>query len=143
DRLVLTAMGFRSSSIDYEARVLSLVEVDADGLCVRSMSFDEDDFDAAFAELDERYAAGEGSAYPVWGVLMDTLPRTAEWDLTRALARCSEDLVMVDHRAVSIGRVEGREKWAEVVGQLHDLIPDLRIRVIEICGISPTTIVFR
>jgi class 3 adenylate cyclase/tetratricopeptide (TPR) repeat protein len=50
-----------ASRIDVEN--LALVERDAEGRGVRLVVFDPDDFDAAYADLGARYAAGEGAPH--------------------------------------------------------------------------------
>ena len=47
----------------HSAEALCIVEVDADNGSSRRIVFDLDDIDAAFAELDARYLAGEAAAY--------------------------------------------------------------------------------
>ena len=48
----------------------SITEVDADGWMVAKVEFDLDDIDAAIAELDARYLAGEAAAYAhTWSVI--------------------------------------------------------------------------
>ena len=50
--------------------MLGIVEIDADEPIVAFVAFDPDDFDAAFAELDARYLAGEAAAYAhTWSVI--------------------------------------------------------------------------
>ena len=43
--------------------MLNIVEIDADERIAAVVAFDPDDFDAAFAELDARYLAGEAAPY--------------------------------------------------------------------------------
>jgi len=46
---------------EISAEVLSIVEIDADDRIVAHVGFDIDDIDAALAELDARYLAGEAA----------------------------------------------------------------------------------
>ena len=62
ERLALTRMVARTPAGDESAR-LSVNQLDADGRMVRSVLFDEGDLDAALAELDEWYLAGEGAPH--------------------------------------------------------------------------------
>ncbi len=49
---------------------LDIVEIDAEERIVGVVVFDLDDFDAAFAELDARYLAGEAAAHArTWSVI--------------------------------------------------------------------------
>ena len=53
---------------------LNIVEIDADERIVADVVFDLDDFDAAFAELDARYIAGEAAAHAgTWSVIAGAL----------------------------------------------------------------------
>ena len=64
DRLVLFRVGFldRDQKPDaFRTEVLCVAEIDADERIVASVSFDLDDVDAAFEELDARYLAGEAA----------------------------------------------------------------------------------
>ena len=66
ERLVLVRTHFSGSDQGPEAfltEVLGLVEIDADERIVAIVIFDLDDFDAAIAELDARYLAGEAAAH--------------------------------------------------------------------------------
>lgn len=91
ERLTLTRM----RSLVFQTEVLNLLEVDTDERIKAVIVFDLDDFDAAIAELDTQYLAGEAAAYShTWSVIMravdalnhrETLPTTADW-------------VSIDHR---------------------------------------------
>ena len=50
--------------------MLDVVEIDADDRIAALVMFDPDDIDAAFAELDARYLAGEAAAHAhTWSVI--------------------------------------------------------------------------
>ena len=66
----VSLLGPRSRARGIPTEVLSIVEIDADERIVASSSFDLDDIDAAFEELDARYLAGEAAAYShTWSVI--------------------------------------------------------------------------
>ena len=75
ERLVLARV--RASGRDPKAiqnDALNIVEIDADERIMAAITFDLDDFDAAIAELDARYLAGEAAAYAqTWSVVMRTV----------------------------------------------------------------------
>ena len=48
---------------EFETHALTLVEADDEGRVRRNVYFDATDIDAAFEELDHRYAAGEGASF--------------------------------------------------------------------------------
>ena len=63
-------LGRRPAARGVRPRVLSIVEIDADDRIAARITFDPDDIDAAFAELDARYLAGEAAAHAhTWSVI--------------------------------------------------------------------------
>ena len=56
--------------------MLSILEIDDDERIVALVAFDLDDIDAAFAELEARYLAGEAAAHAhTWSVIAAGLRR--------------------------------------------------------------------
>jgi len=74
---------------------VDVIELDADERVVARIVFDPDDFDAAVAELDARYIAGEAAAHAqTWSVIV-----RAYWSLIRhELPPTTPDWVNLDHR---------------------------------------------
>ena len=72
-RLVLSrarASGRDPRADAFRTEVLSIAELDADERITAIVTFDPDDFDAAIAELDARYLAGEAAAHArTWSVI--------------------------------------------------------------------------
>ena len=73
ERLVLYArphLATETKRLTHSARRwLGIVEINADKRIAAFVSFDPDDFDAAIAELDARYLAGEAAAHAhTWSV---------------------------------------------------------------------------
>ena len=99
ERLALN--GVRSSRRgEVSDEVLIIAEIDADNRIAAGVVFDADDIDAAFAELDARYLAGEAAAHShTWSVIKEAYagfnrrespPTTPNWvniDHRRAVAR--------------------------------------------------------
>ncbi|HTC70716.1 MAG TPA: hypothetical protein VK662_14195, partial [Acidothermaceae bacterium] len=97
-RLALTRARYSRSNEEPEAfhvDFLQLVEIDAVQRIAALMAFDLDDFDAAMAELDARYVAGEAAAHAhTWSVITqayDALNR-------REMLPTTPDWVNIDHR---------------------------------------------
>ena len=67
DRLTLARVTHRTAAGD-ESILLAIIELDADGLIARATSFDDADLAAALADLDQRYAVGEGAPHGKPGV---------------------------------------------------------------------------
>src|SRR5581483_9387179 len=136
DRLALCRVVFAGEG-DFEVEILEVDEVDGDGRLVATISLDVDDVEAAFAELDERYLVGEGA--PVggcWRVIARAVAafNARDWDVWAASA--SEDFAYLDHRPMKFGEIEGRADNVLMDQTLVDVIPDLRMRVIRIEGIT-------
>ena len=75
--------------------VLNVVEIDADERIVATVAFDLDDFDAAIAELDARYLAGEAAAHAhTWSVIAAAYAALNR----RELPPTTPDWVNIDHR---------------------------------------------
>jgi hypothetical protein len=88
----------------FHTEVLGIVEIDADNRFAARILFDLDDFDAAIAELDARYLAGEAAAHAdTWSVIA-----AAQSGFNRQeLPATTPDPVYIDHRPlVSIEGVD-------------------------------------
>jgi hypothetical protein len=100
-----------------------LTEVNGDELISYSVVFDPDDIDAAFAELDARYLAGEAAAHAhTW-----SLVKEAYAGLNRhEYAATTPDWVNVDRRrlaTIETGHLSG------YIRASRDATPDARIRI--------------
>ena len=79
----------------FQPEVLVIVEIDADERIVARVAFDLDDIDAAFAELDARYLAGEAAAHArTWSVICEVYAALNR----REIPTTAPDLVNIDHR---------------------------------------------
>ncbi|OBF66463.1 regulator [Mycobacterium sp. 852002-51971_SCH5477799-a] len=100
---------------------LNMVEIDADERIVASVSFDLDNFDAAIAELDARYLAGEAAAHAhTWSVIAGIYAAFNRRELPGA------DWVTVDHRR---GTPFASSTMLASIRAIWDLTPDLSIHV--------------
>ncbi|MGB3476863.1 MAG: BTAD domain-containing putative transcriptional regulator [Mycobacterium sp.] len=100
DSLVLTRSVFSFRDQDPEAFLaeqLDVGEITSDGRLAASVSFDADDFDAAIAELDARYLAGEAADYASsWSALTQTYAAANRQQLS-----LTSDCVNSDHRRIA------------------------------------------
>ncbi|MHB8464606.1 MAG: nuclear transport factor 2 family protein, partial [Acidimicrobiales bacterium] len=110
DRLALDRCVVRGNVDDtgpFEVAVVRVAETDANGLIDVELNFDPDDLDAAFAELDARFAAGEGAPYAqglaVWSRLVAAYNRR-DWDTMESFYR--DDFVTIDHRRLGWGTLD-------------------------------------
>lgn len=79
----------------FHTEVLRIIEINPEGRCVASIAFDVDDLDAAFAELDARYLAGEAAPHAqAWSVVVDSCSAINRQELPPA----TPDWVHIDHR---------------------------------------------
>ena len=96
ERLVLARV--RASGSDPEAiqnDALNVVEIDADERIATVITFDIEDIDAALAELDARYLAGEEAAHPhMWSAMLGAYAAINR----RELPATTPDFVSKDHR---------------------------------------------
>jgi DNA-binding SARP family transcriptional activator len=98
---------------------LEIIEIDADKRVVRVVSFDLDEIDAAFEELDARYVVGEAAAYAhTWSVIARGL---AAFN-SRELPGFTPDSVNIDHRRAR-GFAPG--DLTAYIGATWDLAPDV------------------
>jgi DNA-binding SARP family transcriptional activator len=96
ERLILARVSSREPGPEeFDTDVLSIAEVNSDNQIAAIVVFDIDDFDAAIAELDARYLAGEAAAHSqTWSVVARTYAALNRHELPPTTA----DIVSIDHR---------------------------------------------
>ncbi len=133
DRLVLTRLHFEGSDGSIgpsETESLTVAEVDDRGNRIALIRFDPDKLDAAYAELDRRYAAGEAAAFPHVAETMRAFREAfARRDWDALAARMSSDLVVDDHRLLGWETVRGADAYVQTLHSLVDLAPDAQARL--------------
>jgi len=113
-----------------EVEFLDVIEANDRGETVARVRFDPADLDAAYAELDARFDAGEAAAHPRAAAWLGTLRRlTAARDWDGLVACCAPTFIAHDHRLVGWGTVHEAAAWVETVRVLADLAPDVRLRM--------------
>nr|WP_096441155.1 BTAD domain-containing putative transcriptional regulator [Mycobacterium shigaense] len=125
ERLVLTYGYLSSPNQEHEAfftDTVTVIEIDSKEKIIGLVSFDADDVDAAFAELDARYLAGEAAPYArMWQSAVETLAEANRHEPGPML----RSLRYTDHRRVSFGP----EDFGRAIEELWTLVPDARYRV--------------
>ncbi len=147
DRLALAKFLITASDGDFgatEVEFLSVVELDDSGASTAHVSFDPDDLDAAYAELDARYAAGEGAAHPGIGGSLARLQQalsTRDWE--RWASVFSPDLAIQDHRSLRLYEGSSRDDWVATDRALQELRPDATLRVdhLELSGRAAISVI--
>ena len=107
---------------------LLLIETDEHGAIVAYDRYDIEDEEAARAEIQARWEAGEGSQFPTVAWMRDhsALVERRDWDAVAALY--SPAVVGHDHRLVGWGTLRGRTDFLQSLRSMEALSPDARIR---------------
>src|SRR5262249_50035798 len=132
-RLALTRQRFELAGGDVgpsETESLNVAECDERGHFVVLVTFAPDDLDAAYAELDERYAAGEGVAHAV--ACQQTLRffralAARDWEQLSAIL--TPEFVVEDHRPLGLLTSLSRDEYVASLGALFGLRPDATCRL--------------
>ncbi|OBH49958.1 hypothetical protein A5686_14895 [Mycobacterium sp. E2479] len=126
ERLALTRTSFSGrdqGSEPFLTEVLNIAEINSDGRFLANISFDLDDIDAAFAELDARYLAGEAAGHAeTWSVITRWFAAVNKHDIPPT----TPDWVAVDHRRLPA--FEGGD-LPTALRAVWDVTPDLTIHI--------------
>ena len=133
DRLALSRERVEVADRDIgpsEIGSLGIIEVDAHGERVATIRFDPEDVDAAYAELDARYHAGEAAPHATVAAGMQEFKRAfTERDWDALAARCAPDIVVHDRRLLGWETLHGPAAYVEALRTLVELAPDTRLRI--------------
>jgi tetratricopeptide (TPR) repeat protein len=110
-----------------EIEMLLVTEANQAGQHVVQVAFDVSALDAAYAELDARYDAGEGAAFARGRAMRELLQSFHARDWDAAAAVLAPGFVLVDHRPLGWGRLDG-PTYVESLRALVELAPDARLR---------------
>ncbi len=138
ERLVLVRAQTRYSETPGAFHVDNLVigELDADGRTAAQVIFDPEDMDAAFAELDARYIAGEAAAHAhIWSLVTQTYAAFNRHELSNT----TPDWVNIDHRR-AVGSAPG--DMNTYVSAFWSLVPDISTRIEAVHRLSNLGAVF-
>jgi hypothetical protein len=126
DLLCLSHIVFEGCDGDldgFRVETLELAELDPSGVMRARVVFDLDDIDAAFAELDARYLAGEAAEHAdTWSVVAGAFAAFNR----RELPATTPDWINIDHRALMTIDGSGLPSYAE---DIWDLAPDVRVHI--------------
>ena len=112
DRVALIRV--RLARDGFDTTMLGVYETDERGLLSRGTSFDEEDLDLAFEELDERHILGEGAEHEyLIRRLQDGGRARRSGDPRQVRALLSPHFTVVDHRTLGYGTfdIEGLETY--------------------------------
>jgi hypothetical protein len=106
---------------EFVVEMLGIAEVNSDGRFAAHVLFDPDNIDAAYAELDARYLAGEAAVHAhTWSVIAQTATAFNRHELPAA------DWVNLDHR--QLAPVDASDLQA-AMRTIWDLTPDLSTHI--------------
>ena len=126
----------RIGSAAFQTEVLNIVEINADELIVAVVGLDLDDFDAAIAELDARYLAGEAAGHAnTWSLIA----RAHNGFNRGEIPATTPDWVNVDHRRV-IAFAPG--DMTPYIRATWDVAPDIKIHIEAVHRLSNLGAVF-
>ena len=139
ERLMLSRISFSGDDQDpeaFRAEILGLVEIDAEERIAARLSFDPDDFEAAFEELESRYLAGEAAVHThTWSVIAQALAAFNRHELPQFMP----DWVNIDHRRAR--RFAPGDLTAYIRATL-DLAPDVSVYAEAVLRLSDLGAVF-
>jgi hypothetical protein len=105
------------------AEFLTLTEVDDGDRMCHAVTFDVDDIDAAFEELDARYSAGEAAAHAqTWSIITRAYASLNRHEVPPT----SRDWVHIDHR---LRATVDAEDLSAYLSAAWDLAPDLSVHI--------------
>lgn len=134
ERLSLTRTRFEAEVADGGGPLafddhLSLAELDAEGRIVAFVTFDLEDEDAAYAELDARYDVLEAELHPRMTAVRVAQRRPyLDRDWEAFASTYARDVVCHDHRLLGWGTLHGIDAWLRTQRALVELAPDMRVR---------------
>ncbi|MGV0796152.1 BTAD domain-containing putative transcriptional regulator [Mycolicibacterium elephantis] len=133
ERLVLTRVRYVLGDDDPDAfrvDLLQIVEIDADERMASIVTFDPDDIDAAFEELDARYLAGEAAPHArTWSVIVNAYAAFNQ----REIAATTPEWESVDHRR---GAAFAPGEMTAYLQAAWDDSPDTKIYIAEVHRLS-------
>jgi hypothetical protein len=129
----LTRGHFEATGADFgpsELEYLQVIEADERGEVGALVAFDPDDLDAAYAELEARYGAGEAAPYAAdWQATIRFFEALAarNWDPLAAIF--APGFVVEDHRPLGLLDTLSRDEYVASVRALVELRPDATFRL--------------
>lgn len=124
-RLALTRtciVGTNRQFDQFHSEMLAIAETDAYGRVAAVISFDPDDIDAAFAELDARYLAGEAAPHATtWSAVTQAYAALNRHELPTTTSH----FVHIDHHRVALWSGD----FAANMRAAWEVVPDWRIHI--------------
>jgi hypothetical protein len=113
-----------------EIESLMLYEANHRGEVIAYVRFDPSDLDAAYAELDARFEAGEAASHPLASAWVAEWRRAfAARDWAAMVTLTTPDQVAVNHRLLGWGTMSGPGGWVPALEALIELAADTQLRI--------------
>lgn len=123
---------------------LHVFEVDDDGRVAYQASFDEDDFVAAYRELERRYYAGEGAPWAHGGgTSAESIVALNQSDFDRLFSELSSPELRVENRTLLAFPDRSASALRESFGELNAMTASIRTWLSAVCWVSPVWSVSR
>ena len=141
DRLALFRVQWEGDThgVEATAEFLWILEVDDEGRRKAAVMLDVEDLEAAYAELEDRWVAGEGAPYADLVVGLRAFKMASEardWDAVGRLL--PDDFTLRSHRRiVGIPSTVDRSQYLATRGTLEDLELHGRMRIDHVMRIGP------
>lgn len=117
---------------EFGVALLTIVEINADHQITAHIAFDVEDADAAFAELENRYLAGEAAAYAqTWSAVTRSYAGVNRHEILGI----TTNSVFIDHRAALTSE---QEDLGAYVPAVWDLMPDIGVYIEAVHRLSDT-----
>lgn len=117
---------------EFGVALLTIVEINADHQITAHIAFDVDDVDAAFAELENRYLAGEAAAHAkTWSAVTRSYAGVNRHEILGI----TPNSVFIDHRAALTSE---QEDLGAYVPAVWDLMPDIGVYIEAVHRLSDT-----
>ena len=143
ERLVLVSSHV-SSEAGFETSHLFVCEVGADGLFTYQCTYDEEDFEGAYRELERHYFAGEGTVYAEAGArTTDFVLAMGQGDPEELSTALSTPGLRVENRSRSAFGDRSAAEFLSSFEQLNAMVASVRTYQSAVCWLSPTLLVGR
>ncbi len=127
-----------------ESTYLHVFELGDDGLICYEGRFDEDDFDAAYRELERRYYAGEGAAFAEAGAASTgSLTAFNQGDFDRLFGEFWDREIRLENRSRSALPDRAVSDLRASFGELNTMVTSVRMWLSAVCWLSPAWNVVR
>ncbi len=127
-----------------ETDYLHVFELDDDWRTAYVGRFDEDDFESAYRELEQRYYAGEGAAFGEAGLtLANSVIAMNRGDLDQVFGELATPDASMENRSRSVFGDRSADEYRASIEELHAMVASVRVWWSAVCWLSPAWVVLR